>query len=44
VWDTRENQRMTDNIAFGIQIFLGIIGALTLFVGGMAWPTSCTRW
>jgi putative ABC transport system permease protein len=35
VWDTRENQRMTDNIAFGIQIFLGIIGALTLFVGGM---------
>ena len=35
VWDTRENQRLTDNIAFGIQIFLGIIGALTLFVGGM---------
>ena len=35
VWDTRENQRMTDNIAVGIQIFLGIIGALTLFVGGM---------
>jgi putative ABC transport system permease protein len=35
VWDTRENQRMTDNIAIGIQIFLGIIGALTLFVGGM---------
>jgi putative ABC transport system permease protein len=35
VWDTRENQRMTDNIAIGIQIFLGIIGALTLLVGGM---------
>ena len=35
LWDTRENQRMTDNIAIGIQIFLGIIGALTLFVGGM---------
>jgi putative ABC transport system permease protein len=35
IWDTRENQRLTDNIAFGIQIFLGIIGALTLFVGGM---------
>jgi putative ABC transport system permease protein len=35
VWDTRENQRMTDNIAIGIQVFLGIIGALTLFVGGM---------
>jgi putative ABC transport system permease protein len=35
VWDTRENQRLTDNIAFGIQIFLGVIGGLTLFVGGM---------
>jgi putative ABC transport system permease protein len=35
VWDTRENQRITGNIALGIQIFLGVIGALTLFVGGM---------
>jgi putative ABC transport system permease protein len=35
VWDTRENQRLTDNIALGIQMFLGIIGTLTLFVGGM---------
>jgi putative ABC transport system permease protein len=35
IWDTRENQRVTDNIALGIQLFLGIIGALTLFVGGM---------
>jgi putative ABC transport system permease protein len=35
IWDTRENQRNTDNIALGIQIFLGIIGGLTLFVGGM---------
>jgi putative ABC transport system permease protein len=35
VWDTRENQRITGNIGLGIQIFLGIIGALTLFVGGM---------
>lgn len=35
VWDTRENQRITGNIALGIQVFLGIIGALTLFVGGM---------
>jgi putative ABC transport system permease protein len=35
IWDTRENQRITDNIAFGIQIFLGIIGGLTLLVGGM---------
>jgi len=35
IWDTRENQRLTDNIALGIQMFLGIIGTLTLFVGGM---------
>jgi len=35
IWDTRENQRITGNIALGIQLFLGIIGALTLFVGGM---------
>jgi len=35
IWDTREDQRIVGNIALGIQIFLGIIGALTLFVGGM---------
>ena len=35
VWDTRENQRITGNIALGLQMFLGIIGGLTLFVGGM---------
>ncbi|MCM2255110.1 MAG: ABC transporter permease [Vicinamibacteria bacterium] len=35
VWDTRRNQQITDNIALGIQMFLGLIGALTLFVGGM---------
>jgi putative ABC transport system permease protein len=35
IWDTRENQRVTGNIALGIQMFLGIIGGLTLFVGGM---------
>jgi len=35
VWDTREDQRITGNIALGIQLFLGIIGALTLLVGGM---------
>ena len=35
IWDTRENQRITGNIALGIQMFLGIIGALTLLVGGM---------
>ena len=28
-------QRINDNIGLGIQIFLGIIGGLTLFVGGM---------
>jgi putative ABC transport system permease protein len=35
IWDTREGQRITDNIALGIQLFLGIIGGLTLLVGGM---------
>jgi putative ABC transport system permease protein len=35
MWDTRENQRITDNISLGIQLFLGIIGGLTLLVGGM---------
>jgi putative ABC transport system permease protein len=35
IWDTRENQKITGNIALGIQIFLGIIGTLTLLVGGM---------
>ena len=35
IWDTRENQRLNLNITLGIQIFLGIIGALTLLVGGM---------
>lgn len=35
IWDTRENQRVVDNIGIGIQMFLGIIGVLTLFVGGM---------
>ena len=35
IWDTREMQRINDNVALGIQIFLGIIGGLTLFVGGM---------
>jgi putative ABC transport system permease protein len=35
IWDTREMQRINDNVALGIQLFLGIIGGLTLFVGGM---------
>jgi putative ABC transport system permease protein len=35
VWDTRESQRITTNICVGIQIFLGIIGALTMMISGM---------
>jgi putative ABC transport system permease protein len=35
IWDTREDQRLVGNIALGIQMFLGLIGALTLMVGGM---------
>jgi putative ABC transport system permease protein len=35
IWDTREMQRINDNITLGIQLFLGIIGGLTLLVGGM---------
>jgi putative ABC transport system permease protein len=35
IWDTREDQRIVDNIGIGIQMFLGIIGVLTLCVGGM---------
>ncbi len=35
IWDTQEDQRVVTNITLGIQMFLGIIGCLTLFVGGM---------
>jgi putative ABC transport system permease protein len=35
LWDTREDQRIMENIGLGIQMFLGVIGALTLLVGGM---------
>jgi putative ABC transport system permease protein len=35
IWDTREDQRIMENIGLGIQLFLGVIGALTLLVGGM---------
>jgi len=34
-WDTVEGQAIMGNMLLGIQIFLGIIGALTLFVGGI---------
>jgi putative ABC transport system permease protein len=35
MWDTRVNQRMTNNLVLGIEIFLGIVGAITVFIGGM---------
>jgi putative ABC transport system permease protein len=35
VWDTAEGARIMDNIMFGLQIFLGIIGGLTLLIGGI---------
>jgi putative ABC transport system permease protein len=35
IWNTVESNRITNNILIGIQIFLGIIGALTLTIGGV---------
>ena len=35
IWDTVESQRLTANMSVGIEIFLGIIGALTLLIGGV---------
>jgi putative ABC transport system permease protein len=35
VWDTVETFQTTQKVLIGIQIFLGIIGALTLIVGGV---------
>ncbi len=35
VWDTVEGSRIFDKMMLGIQIFLAIIGALTLIVGGV---------
>ncbi len=35
VWDTVRTSASFNNMLIGIQIFLGIIGALTLFVGGI---------
>ncbi|MCZ7650757.1 MAG: ABC transporter permease [Thermoanaerobaculia bacterium] len=35
IWDTVETQRVTRNMALGIEIFLGLIGALTLLIGGI---------
>ena len=35
MWDTVKSQEVTRNIGFGIEIFLGVIGALTLLIGGI---------
>lgn len=35
VWDTAEGARIMDNIMRGLQAFLGIIGGLTLLIGGI---------
>ncbi len=35
MWDTVESQSITINISIGIQIFLGVIGGLTLLIGGV---------
>lgn len=35
MWDTMETQRVTLNTAIGIELFLGIIGGLTLLIGGV---------
>ncbi|HEX4822886.1 MAG TPA: ABC transporter permease [Candidatus Polarisedimenticolaceae bacterium] len=34
-WDTVEGQKVMGNILLGIQMFLGIIGGLTLMIGGV---------
>jgi putative ABC transport system permease protein len=34
-WDMVKSGKMSGNIAIGIQIFLGIVGALTLLIGGV---------
>ena len=34
-WDTIEDAKMMGNIMIGIEIFLGMIGALTLIIGGV---------
>ena len=34
-WDMVKSSKTTTNIAIGIQLFLGIVGALTLLIGGV---------
>jgi putative ABC transport system permease protein len=35
VWNTVEGQKMSERILIGLEIFFGIIGALTLIIGGV---------
>lgn len=35
IWDTVKSSEITRNMTLGIQIFLGIIGSLTLLIGGV---------
>ncbi len=35
VWNTVEGQKMTEKILIGLELFFGIIGALTLIIGGV---------
>ncbi len=35
IWDFVEDERITRNIGLGIQIFLGVVGGLTLIVAGI---------
>jgi putative ABC transport system permease protein len=35
MWDTVKSQSITDNIMIGLQMFLGVIGGLTLLIGGV---------
>jgi len=35
IWNTVESMAVTNNMSMGIQMFLGIIGGLTLIVGGI---------
>jgi len=35
VWDTAEGAKIMNQVMFGLQLFLGIIGGLTLLIGGI---------
>ena len=35
IWNTVESSKMMENMTKGIQLFLGLIGALTLLIGGI---------